>query len=51
MTHYRAVVRDFGKNLLLQFLRTKVHDGRKTDDQTAHDACTILVSPEEMRIS
>ena len=43
--------KDFGKNLPLQFLGTKVHDGRKTDDQTAHDACTILLSPEEMRIS
>jgi hypothetical protein len=43
--------KDFGEHFLLQFLRTEVHDGRETDNQTAQDTCTILFSPEKVRIS
>jgi len=42
--------KDFGKHFLLQFLRTEVHDGWKTDNQTAHDTCTILLSSDKVRI-
>ena len=41
--------KDFGKHFLLQFLGTEVHDGWETDNQTAHDTCTILFSSEKVR--
>ena len=41
----------FGEYFLLKFLRTKVHDRWKTDDQTAHDTCKTLFNPKKTMVS
>jgi len=41
--------KDFGEHLIFQFLRTEIHDRRKSNDQTTHNTCTILFSLEKAR--